>query len=102
RTYFHLIGQPYPTQETPRHDVLWLRGAADIKAARFYVRRGDLSWRQYLRSLARPIRFAVWGAPDLGLFLGWVRATTLGVAKFPLRLARKVVRGSQRITQSVS
>lgn len=96
RVYFSLIGETYPVVERPVHDVVWLRGKADLQAARFYVRRGDFTWTEYLRSLSGRRRFAVWGSPDRGLVLGWIRVTALGAMKLPFRAARKVYRAARR------
>ncbi|MHB1224075.1 MAG: carboxylate--amine ligase [Gemmatimonadaceae bacterium] len=92
RAYFHLIGRPYPVRERPTHHVKWIRGRADLQAARFYVNRGDISWRDYRRSVAGPRRFAVWGTPDAGLVLGWFWVKALWLARLPFRAARKAVR----------
>jgi predicted ATP-grasp superfamily ATP-dependent carboligase len=53
-TYRRLLGQPTPPMDHWREGVrLWFP-ARDLKAARDYVRHGELSWWGWLRSLVRP------------------------------------------------
>ncbi len=88
RAYFHLIGRPYPEHERPRSDVKWVLARSDFKSARFYIRRGDLSWLEYLRSLRGPKEWAVWRWSDRGVVAATARAWLLA----PVRLARRLLR----------
>ena len=92
RAYFHCIGRPYPVAESPTHHVTWVRGVADFQAARFYVRRGDIRWGDYVRSVSGPRRLAVWGVPDRGLVGGWLLVHGTRAATLPFRAVRRAVR----------
>lgn len=92
RAYFHLIGKPYPRTGKPTHHVKWIRAGADFKSARFYVRRGDLSWREYLQSVSGAKRFAVWTPSDRRMMLGFVAVKSVSGLKLPFRAARKLLR----------
>ena len=92
RAYFHLIGRPYPRSEKQTHHVKWIRAKADFKSARFYVRRGDLSWSKYLQSISGAKRFAVWTPSDYPMMLGFLAVTATGALKLPFRAARKLLR----------
>ena len=92
RAYFHLIGRPYPRHEKQTHHVKWIRAKADFKSARFYIRRGDLSWGDYLQSISGPKRFAVWTPSDYRMMLGFVVVNAANTLKLPFRAARKLLR----------
>jgi D-aspartate ligase len=89
RAYFHLQGMPYPGRERRTFDRKWVYLAADWRSARFYVRRGDLSWGAWLRSLRGPRAFAVWRLSDAGMAWGAVRDVAV---RGPRALARRVAR----------
>lgn len=69
RAYFHLIGQPYPRTEHPTHDHKWVIFLSDLRSARYWMRRGKLTWAGYFASLWGPLSFSVWRAGDWRLHL---------------------------------
>jgi D-aspartate ligase len=99
--YFHLVGRPYPRSEKPTHHVKWIRAKADFKSARFYVRRGDLSWGDYLRSVSGAKRFAVWAPSDYRMMLGFLAVTAAKGMKLPFRAVRKLLRAVRPVPQRV-
>jgi D-aspartate ligase len=89
RAYFHLNGLAYPGREVRTYDRKWVYLRADLKSARFYVKRGDLTWRTYFESLRGPRSYAVWGRGDFGMAVGVVRDF---VARAPGAALRRVKR----------
>ena len=89
RAYFHLIGRPYQDGRRPTHTRMWMIASADFRSARYYMRRGDLTWRRYLASIARPISFSSWRLGDVGMFRGLARTL---VTRGPGVLARRLRR----------
>ena len=81
RAYFHLIHRAYPVVERPTHDHKWVILDSDFKAARYWMREGKLTWRQYYASLRGPIVLSVWRLSDYRL-----HARALGeLARMPFR-----------------
>jgi predicted ATP-grasp superfamily ATP-dependent carboligase len=91
RAYFHLNGLEYPPQQAQTFDRKWIYLSADLKSARFYVRRGDLTWREYFRSLRGPKAFAVWRVADPGMLTGVVRDFAARAPGALLRRARRLL-----------
>jgi D-aspartate ligase len=58
-----MVGRALPKQ-TGRTDVRWVRMSTDVPAAIHEILRGRLSVRAYLRSLRRPVEFALMAADD--------------------------------------
>jgi D-aspartate ligase len=89
RAYFHLIGRAYPNGRRPTHTRLWVIASSDFRSARYYVRRGELTWASYLASIARPITLANWRPGDFGMLRGFLRTV---VTRGPVVLARRMRR----------
>lgn len=87
RAYFHLIDRPYPGTERPTHDRKWILLGSDLRSAAYWVRRGELTWPDYVRSLRGPRRFAVWSARDYPMLFGLARDW----AGKPGRLVRRML-----------
>jgi hypothetical protein len=83
-------------RDNPTDDVVWIRARADFLAARHYIKRGDLTWRDYWLSITGPRRFATWGTPDIGLVWGWLRVYAGAALKLPVRVLRGVYRALAR------
>ena len=58
--YRHLVGLPAEETRPPTRPRTWIYLKNDIKSARYRVKQGSLTWRQYLASLRGPRVFAVW------------------------------------------
>jgi D-aspartate ligase len=76
RAYFHLIGQPYTADAPATHHVKWVLIPQDLRSARFYVRRGDLTWKEYVKSLSGPKVFAPLHRSDYRLLFAFGREWT--------------------------
>jgi predicted ATP-grasp superfamily ATP-dependent carboligase len=83
--YRHLVGLPAPATTSPRSRRKWILVAADLKSARFYRSRGELTWRQYLTSIQGPKSFAVWRLTEF-------RMMRRGLATLVGRAARAIAR----------
>ena len=89
RAYFHVQGLDYPGRERRTYDRKWVYLAADYKSARFYIARGDLTWRTWLHSLTGPKSFAVWHLNDPTM---WTSAIKDIVQRAPTALIRRIRR----------
>ena len=87
RAYFHLIGEPYPALASRTHHVKWVLIPQDLQSARFYVRRGDLTWKEYFKSLSGPKVFAPLQRSDYRLLYAFGKEWTGRAARL---LRRKV------------
>ncbi len=87
RAFFHLIGKIHPQDPPPPRRGVWLDLPRDLKTARQEVRRGELTWPGYFRSLQGSREFAVWRWGDLPLLWAYVR----WIASLPFKLVRRMV-----------
>jgi len=72
--YRDALGLPLPEARTQRYaGTRWLDLRRDVQAGLFFVRRGDLTVRAWLRSLWGPTAHAVWSARDPLPFLAELR-----------------------------
>ncbi|MDQ3698807.1 MAG: hypothetical protein M3373_12420 [Gemmatimonadota bacterium] len=94
RAYFHLVGRPYPGGGPVTHDRKWLIARSDYRSARYWMRKGELTWGGYLRSLRGPKRFAVWRLSDRGMMAGALAFSATMPLRLLRRVARRLVRGS--------
>ena len=92
--YFHLIGRHYADAAPPTHHVKWVLIPQDLLSAQFYVRRGDLTWAEYLRSVSGPKVLAPLDPADPKLLLAfaseWSGRIARGVGKRLQTKAKKV------------
>lgn len=91
RAYFHLQGLPYPGREVRTYDRKWILLAADYQSAKFYVGRGELTWRAWWRSLRGPRAFAVWAPSDTGMWTAALRDLLTRIPRALLRRARRLL-----------
>ena len=98
RAYFHLIGQPYPGVESPTWNRKWILLGSDLRSAAYWVRRGELTWPGYLRSLRGSKRFAVWRPTEYRMFGG----LALDWAGKPFRVLRRAWRRVARVLPRVA
>ena len=96
RAYFHLHGRPYPGTERQSYDRKWIYLSADIRSARFYVARGELTWSGWWRSLRGKRAFAVWRPSDLRMAAGAAADLTVRIPRALWRRIRRVLRAPQR------
>jgi D-aspartate ligase len=88
RAYFHLIGHPHPADPPSPKRGVWLHFPRDFRTARHEMKRRELTWLGYLRSLWGSREFAVWSWRDLPL----VRAYAWWGLTLPFRAARFFLR----------
>lgn len=92
RAYFHLIGKTPPVDGPATHHVKWILVPQDLRSARFYVRRGELTWRAYFRSIAGPRVFAPLQPADPPLWLAfgreWARRAVGAIGRRLMRRRR--------------
>lgn len=91
RAYYHVQGLAYPGTEARTYDRKWIYLASDIKSARHYIGKGELTWRQWLRSLRGRRAYAVWQAGDLGM---WRGAIVDLISRAPRALLRRAGRAA--------
>ena len=92
RAYFHVQGVEYPGREERTYDRKWVYLAADFKSARYYIARGDLTWRDWLRSLRGAKSYAVWSLSDVGMWTGALRDLVLRAPAALVRRSRRAWR----------
>jgi D-aspartate ligase len=93
RAYFHVHGLPYPGRESRVYDRKWVYLSADLRSARFYIDRGDLTWGAWLKSLQGPKDYAVWRPGDTGMLFGAIGDILRRGPRALVRRARKLVGG---------
>jgi predicted ATP-grasp superfamily ATP-dependent carboligase len=81
RAYFHLTGQPDPGEPPREKPRTWIYLDRDFRTASYYVKRGELTWGGWLRSISGPKAFAVWRFTDVGMLGGWLRYMTLRIGR---------------------
>lgn len=83
--YAHLSGRPISRTARPRRRATWMIVPSDIRSARFYIDRGDLTWSGWLASLSWPVIPSVWRIGDHGIW--WAHLIRL-VRAVPRRILR--------------
>jgi D-aspartate ligase len=78
RAYVHLTGVPLAEDPSPRRPRRWIQPGTDLRAARHYIGRGELSWTGYLGSLLGPNVSAGWRPTDVRSY-GATVANLLGL-----------------------
>ncbi len=81
--YCDLLGLPLPPDREQRYSgVKWIHLRRDLQSALYYHRRGQLTWRQWWRSVRGRKAFAIFAWDDMGPFWGdWQRAIGLFLNK---------------------
>lgn len=75
--YLHALGQSLPNCKQQRV-ALWLNAVDDFRCARELIRRGELTWGAYLRSLTGPKTYPVFTWDDPLPFMAWCWKTIAG------------------------
>ena len=99
RGYFHLIGKPFHPQQCRTHHVKWILVPHDLMSARFYVRRGDLSWKEYFESISGPKVIAPLHVSDYPLLASFFSRWSLRAARFAGKKAKAIVRPGRGVTR---
>jgi predicted ATP-grasp superfamily ATP-dependent carboligase len=81
--YCDLLGRTLPANRQQAYrGVKWIHLRRDLQSALYYRRRGQLTWRQWWRSVKGRKAFAIWAWDDMGPFWGdWLRAIRLFLRK---------------------
>ncbi len=67
--YCDVVGLPLPENRVQKYGgVKWIYWRRDLQSAWFYWRRGDLTFRQWVKSLRGKKGYAVWSSTDLRPF----------------------------------
>lgn len=62
--YCDIVGRPIPVMKRSTRPVRWLLLPHDFRSAMYYIRKGALTWSDYLRSLSPPVHVLPWSAGD--------------------------------------
>jgi D-aspartate ligase len=62
--YCDIAGLPAPEIRRSARPVRWVLLPHDIRSAVFYIRRGSLTWGEYLRTLSPPLHILPWSKTD--------------------------------------
>jgi D-aspartate ligase len=62
--YCDMSGLPVPAMHRSERSVRWVLLPHDIRSALYYIRRGSLTWGEYLRTLAPPLHILPWSKRD--------------------------------------
>jgi D-aspartate ligase len=65
--YCDMAGLPLPVMKRAERPVRWVLLPHDIRSAMYYIRRGSLSWADYVRSMSPPLHVLPWSAGDYPL-----------------------------------
>ena len=98
RAFFHLIGRPHPPEPAPTHHVKWALMPHDLLSGRFYVHRGDTTWKEYFRSLSGPTVYAPLHPADYRLLFAFTRSWSAKLSRaLGKRLRRTILRSLDRL-----
>jgi D-aspartate ligase len=62
--YCHMAGLPVPRFQRRRRSVIYVDWRRDLQAARALVNDGELTWREWATSVARPRQYALFAIDD--------------------------------------
>jgi predicted ATP-grasp superfamily ATP-dependent carboligase len=97
--YYHMIGQSYPKPTQRTYHKKWIIFKSDLRSARHYISKSEITWTDYLKSIRGPKKFAVWEISDPKMVLGAADYWGRRVFRYVLNRAGRLL-GSSKANHS--